>query len=420
MSGPPPPSFTEAIEEGLTVPPDQHSVVSSSGSRSARRWDDPPEDEPGAGVPGENITTMVFVKGISIRNYVESEITHLTFTPTGTHFAALAPKVSNARSCHRDGPSTLTAWSAANGARLPMPHVSSHGVRVTRGCAFRPGGADMVVACPFLRAGAGGGGGGGGGSGDSSLDGMFGPEPRLEVYDLGRRTRLLKADVPVTAPLAWSPDGTALAAVSARDPSRVMLVATTGRPAVPGRSAAAPAGRVTAVLMGHMDAVTQLAFLPPSSSVAGAAGGAALVSAGRDGYVRVTSVASGRTLHKIEIGARAPASILRVSPDGNLVATVWGRDVVLWHLDSGRVHNYNLNAVRLAEGWPLCVSPDCRYLACRTEDGFDVSDLATGKFRGEFARVGPPITAAAFDRDARRLVVGDYAGGLQLFEVVTA
>ncbi|KXX77396.1 Guanine nucleotide-binding protein subunit beta-like protein [Madurella mycetomatis] len=405
MSGSPPPSFIQAIEEGLTVPPDQRSVASSSGNRSARRWDDPPEEEPGAGGPEENVTTMVFVKRLSFRNHFESEITQLTFTPTETHVVALAPKVANARSSHPWGPSNLTMWSAANGARLPMPTASSYGVRVTRGFAFKPGGAELVVACPFLRDG-----GGGGSGGDwSSLDAALGPVPRLEIYDLRRRTRLLKADPPVTAPVAWSPDGSTLAGVSARDPSRVMLVSVAPGPG---------AGRIGTVLMGHMDAVTQLAFLPPVAWSAWA--GAALVTAGRDGYVRVTSVDSGRTLHKIEIGARAPANILRVSPDGRLVVTVWGRDVVLWHLDTGRVHNYNLNAVRQTEGWPLCVSPDCRYLACRTEDGFDVSDVLTGKFRGEFARVGAPITAAAFDRDGSRLVVGDYTGELQVFEVVTA
>jgi WD40 repeat protein len=153
---------------------------------------------------------------------------------------------------------------------------------------------------------------------------------------------------------------------------------------------------------------------------AGEEGGRALVSAGKDGFVRLTNVESGRTLKKIEIGARGAASILRVSPDGKLVVTVWGRDVVLWWLDSGRVHNYNLDSVRQSEGWPLCVSPDCRYLACRNEEGFDICDVATGKFRGEFAWTGNPITAAAFNSDGTRLAVGDYCGGLHMFEIVTA
>jgi WD40 repeat protein len=167
--------------------------------------------------------------------------------------------------------------------------------------------------------------------------------------------------------------------------------------------------------MGHLGEVTQLAFLPLWES-----GGRALVSAGTDGYVRVTCVNTGRTLKRMEVGARAPASMLQVSKDGKLVVTVWGRDVVLWYLETGRMHSYNLDRVRQSEGWPLCVSPDCRYLACRNEEGFDVSDVETGKFRGEFVWTGQPITAAAFDSDGVKLAIGDYGGGVQVFDIITS
>jgi WD40 repeat protein len=143
--------------------------------------------------------------------------------------------------------------------------------------------------------------------------------------------------------------------------------------------------------------------------------GRRLVSAGKDGYVRVTNIASGKTLKKIEIGARSPPSILKVSLGGKLVVTVWGRKVVLWCLNSGRVQNYNLNVVRQSEGWPLCVSPDCRFLACRTGEGFDVSDVATGKFRGKYAWTCNSITSAA-----TRLAVGDYCGEVHMFDIVIA
>jgi hypothetical protein len=65
------------------------------------------------------------------------------------------------------------------------------------------------------------------------------------------------------------------------------------------------------------------------------------------------------------------------------------------------------------------VSPDCRYLVCRTEDGIDVSDVWTGKFKGEFAWRGPPITAAAVNEEGTLLAVGDYRGGIQMFEIIT-
>ncbi|KAK4113211.1 WD40 repeat-like protein [Canariomyces notabilis] len=172
---------------------------------------------------------------------------------------------------------------------------------------------------------------------------------------------------------------------------------------------------VERLLMGHTEEVTQLAFLPHWEG-----DGKALVSAGKDGYVRVTNIASGKTLKKIEIEARSPPSILKVSLDGKLVVTVWGRKVVLWCLNSGRVQNYNLNVVRQSEGWPLCVSPDCRFLACRTEEGFDVSDVATGKFRGKYAWTGNSITSAAFNNNATRLAVGDYCGEVHMFDIVIA
>jgi WD40 repeat protein len=395
-----PPRFTTDLEDSLNlrVPTDTMNDQHSTSSHSTRRrWDDPPEEEPTS--PPENTTTMVFVKKGSMRPtyYIEAEIMHLTFTPSDAHIAAAIPKASNMRSFHPDGPFTMVVWSAKTGQRLnpPGPGSSGYGVRLgSGGFAIKPGVADIIVACPFVHPVA------------VTAETYGGMMPRLEVYDWGRRERLVKQDVAIRAPVAWSPDGEVLAGVSPREPSRIVVLQLAAKKVV--------GVRIGNVLMRHVDEVTQLAFLPAREE-----GGRALVSAGKDGYVRVTSVESGRTLKKIEIGTRAPASILRVSPDGKLVVTVWGRDVVLWYLDSGRVHNYNLDAVRQSEGWPLCVSPDCRYLACRTEEGFDVCDVATGKFRGEFAWMGNPITAAAFNSDGTMLAIGDYCGGLQMFEIVT-
>ena len=219
----------------------------------------------------------------------------------------------------------------------------------------------------------------------------------------------MKQDVAMRAPLAWSADGRSLVGVSTRDGSRVVACSVVERAKDWGL-------KTERVIMGHTGEVTAVGFLPLWEE-----GGQAMVSAGMDGYVRVTSIASGRTLKKIAFAARAaPASILRVSPDGKLVVTVWGSDVVLWYLETGRVCTYNLEAVRRqGEGWPLDVSPSCKYLACRTEDGFDVSDVVTGKFRGEFSLKRPPITAVAFNSDGNRIAVGDYAGEIRFFEILS-
>lgn len=393
-----PPRYTADLEDtlaaGLAVPPTPTTDQQSVSSRSTRRWDDPPEEDPDH--PPENMTTMVFIKTFTVlvRPYLDSEILSLTFTPNETHIAGMTAKFTNTRAAISANERTLVVWSATNGQRVPMSAISNnrYGLRVEHGCAFKPGTADMTVACPFSTH-----------VNETSNDVVH----RLEVYSLLRRERTVKVDLPVRAPIAWSPDGSFLVGVSSRDPSRIVTVAV-------GKATA----RLEAVIPRHMDEVTQLAFLPPGSA-AGAGHGPAVVSAGKDGYVRVTALESRRTLMKIEIGARAPASMMQVSADGKLVVTVWGRDVVLWYLDSGRVHNYNLNAVRQTEGWPMCVSPDCRYLACRTEDGFDVSDVLTGKFRGEFPWSGSFLSSAVFTSNGSRLVLGDYSGGMHMFEVVT-
>jgi hypothetical protein len=401
-----PPRFTTDLEASLDVPPSHassslapSSVDQQSTSSRSRRWDDPPEEEPLG--PPDNLTTMVFVKSVAVRAHVEAEIMQLTFTPSDSHLAALGPKTINSRCVTPEGPFGLSAWHAGTGQRLVTSStmLSSHGLRAHGGFALKPGVADFIVACPSLIPTA---------SSSYSETSSYGPlMPRLEVYDLGRKERLLKQDLAVRAPVAWSPDGEVLAGASSRDPSRIVVF----------KIPKAKEGyiRTTATLMCHSDEVTKLAFLPMWES-----GGRALVSAGKDGFLRVTSVESRRTLQKVEIGARAPASIMQVSKDGKLVVTVWGRDVVLWFLETGRVHNYNLNAVRVNEGWPLAVSPDCRYLACRNEEGFDVMDAQTGKFRGEFAWTGDTITAAAFNSDGTRLAIGDHSGVLQLFEIITS
>ncbi|KAK4125167.1 YVTN repeat-like/Quino protein amine dehydrogenase [Parathielavia appendiculata] len=389
-----PARFTTDLEDSLniSISAADNMVDQPSTYNNNRRWDDPPEEEPTV-APDTN-TTLILVNTFAMRSpYYASEIMHLSFTPSGAHLVAAVPKGENKYSLNPEGPFALAVWSAETGAAL-----SWNKAQVGRGFAVMPvTGPGVMVACPSLTIYT------------QHVD--FNMWAKLEVWDCrdaGKNQRLLKQDhVPIRAPVAWSPDGTVLVGVSIREPSRMLVVRMQGR----YKGMEATVGRV---LMGHGEEVTQLAFLPPWEG-----DGRALVSAGTDGYVRVTSVESGRTLKKIEIGMRARASILRVSPDGKLVVTVWGREVVLWYLDSGRVHHYNMNALRQSEGWPLCVSPDCRYLACRTEEGFDVSDVATGKFRGEYAWTGNPITSAAFNGEGTRLAVGDYRGVVQMFDIVT-
>ncbi|KAK4462245.1 guanine nucleotide-binding protein subunit beta-like protein [Cladorrhinum samala] len=394
-------------DSSLSVPDssDRRSIVSSSSS--ARRWDDPPEEPPPPNHPTTvpapqaggsevgNLTTMVFVKSVTARRSYVAEVAALQFTPNDTHLAAMFPRTVNVRTFFPDEPATLVLVNVRDGSRLPTSLVSSHDVKVSGGFAFRPRGADLVVACPYFVPGE-------SLSSSSSASSGFGRVPRIEVYDCGRSVRWSKQEVPMRAPVAFSPDGMTLAGVSTRDPSRIVLARFSKEMVA-----------VRTMVIKHTDEVTRLAYLPD---------GTKLVSAGRDGYLRLTCLESGRTLKRIEVMGRAHASILEVARDGTRVVSVWGRDVVVWDLGSGGVHTYNLDVIRgdgMSEGWPLAVSPDCRYLACRTEDGFDVSDVDTGKFRGDFATRGSVITSAAFTKNGSKIAVGNYDGLIEIYDVIT-
>ena len=98
----------------------------------------------------------------------------------------------------------------------------------------------------------------------------------------------------------------------------------------------------------------------------------------------------------------------------------------MWRLEGssrgpGIVETYDLDSLRLTEGWPLAMSLDCQYLVCFTVTVFDVSDLLTGNMLGRHMWDGlfrNPITSAALNSDGTRLAVGDYVGSLVIFKLV--
>ncbi|KAL6866988.1 YVTN repeat-like/Quino protein amine dehydrogenase [Trichoderma novae-zelandiae] len=198
----------------------------------------------------------------------------------------------------------------------------------------------------------------------------------------------------VSAPIAWSPDGRTIAAAEPRQHRIGTWDVRTGT----------RTGRVP----GHIDAVTHAAFAPDAT----------LVTLSRDGTARVTDPGTGRTLYKLEVdhAPRIPRA-LGVSPDGATVVSVWGTSVHVWMPRHGRLTSYGLSSTRPCEGWPLCVSPDCRYIASWTEEGFDVMDAASGSV--VCARSGGPlVTSADFSVDGRVLVVGRINGDVEVWDVV--
>ncbi|EGX91111.1 Quinoprotein amine dehydrogenase [Cordyceps militaris CM01] len=102
----------------------------------------------------------------------------------------------------------------------------------------------------------------------------------------------------------------------------------------------------------------------------------------------------------------APPALLGVTPDGNVVVSVWGDVVYRWHHATGAVDSFSLGARRVREGWPVALSPDCRFLLCRNDEGVDVSDAHAGRllFTVNFSRGF--LTAAAFSADAKFLALG--------------
>ncbi|KAL7935004.1 WD40-repeat-containing domain protein [Trichoderma chlorosporum] len=196
----------------------------------------------------------------------------------------------------------------------------------------------------------------------------------------------------VSAPIAWSPDGRAIAAAEPRHRIGLWDARTGTR-----------IGRVP----GHIDAVTHVAFAPDS----------ALVSLSRDGTIRVTDPRTSKTLYKLEMEASRNPRALAVSPDGTTIVSIWGSVVHIWMPQHGQLSSYSLASTRPCEGWPLSISPDCRYIASWTEEGFDIMDVASGVVVCT-QDGGPLVTSADFSADGSVLVIGRISGDVEVWDLV--
>ena len=356
-----------------------NSDASGSPSRSGehgRRWDDAPADE--AAIPSDNSVAAVLRLVKRVRDPSQySEVFEVRFSASDDFLAA-----SVNTSAYTERSRVLTLWRADNDfyrgiytyGTIALNRLGT--LRTTGGFEFSAGPPTLLAVPDAPQA--------------SDVT-------ALAVYNLDTmRHRKSFTKACARPPLAWSPDGARLAGAARLDPSRIVIFdAQTGRPEL--------------VVPHHAAALTHLAFT---------ADGSALVSAGLDGFVRLTSTVTGRTLGKLEVESRSPPSLLQASPSGELVASVWGREVMLWSPRTGAVDGYRLPVVRATEGWPLCISPDCRFLVCRTETGFDVSDLATGRPLAEaISDTGSSsfVTAASFTSDGCWLAVGKHSGSVYLY-----
>ncbi|KAF4950134.1 hypothetical protein FGADI_8403 [Fusarium gaditjirri] len=192
-------------------------------------------------------------------------------------------------------------------------------------------------------------------------------------------------------PIAWSRDGRLIAVGEARNRIGVWDVKNGVR-----------IGKV----LSHIDAVTHASFLPDQS----------LVTISRDGTLRITNTKTCKTIRRLEIDSSNNPRALAVSPDGRRIVSVWGTNVHIWIPSANDLTSYNLNAVRSSEGWPISISPDCRYMLCRTEDGFDIMDVATGTIVYDEA-TEEMIMSGAFDENAKVLVLGRMDGVVEVRDV---
>ncbi|HMQ33673.1 MAG TPA: hypothetical protein PKD53_23275, partial [Chloroflexaceae bacterium] len=200
------------------------------------------------------------------------------------------------------------------------------------------------------------------------------------------------------------------------DPERSLLLASsavdaTAPPlpvAVDALWQAISASRLARTLAGHGAGLTALAFAPDGSSLA---------TASNDGSARLWPAAGGEPL-VIEVG---PDLLdLAWSPGGWLATADLDGQVIAWGPDGAELWAAALDSAPNA----LSFSPDGMSLAVAL-DGGEVALLSSAD-GAELARLArppaddgdpPPIGDVTFSADGARLLAGDAAGGVTLWEV---
>ncbi|KAK7454936.1 hypothetical protein CaCOL14_005996 [Colletotrichum acutatum] len=180
---------------------------------------------------------------------------------------------------------------------------------------------------------------------------------------------------------AFSPDGQLLAIKGVRN--RVEIVT-------------AAKGQGYSVVRSHTDEVTHAEWTADCTR---------LVTASKDGTLRITNVETGRNIAKIEMEDWRNPLRLAVSPAG-VIASIWGRTVTIWDPESGAMNSYNLETAKGSEGVPLAISPDLRWVVYRSDDGADATDLATGKVVYSARLESGFAVSAAFSGNGQFMVVG--------------
>ena len=338
--------------------------------------DMPKEDPPGY-YDGDAKTKMRIVKRQQYLAQSSSEVTSLVLSPGDAYLAvSLAPRLGKGTF------GETKAWHVATAKELTMKGFATPSMWSNRGMVFAPPPDDGALLCAY------------------SWTDMESTEcqSRLDIFDLTTRRRRSTFNKPtMSGVMAYSPNGAMVAGRKDGDPTKVVMMG-------------AAAWSIKGVIPSHMAQVTHVAFTSDSDGI---------VTMAKDGWLRLSSAATGKTAGKVRINTRYDPSLLTVAADATSVSTVWGRDVRIWSLETGEVHGYDLDDVRESEGWPICISPDGRLLVCRTESGFDISDISTGGFLAEVRGESSFYTCGSFTSDGCGLFLGKWSGAVDLFNVIT-
>lgn len=211
-----------------------------------------------------------------------------------------------------------------------------------------------------------------------------GKEKALYLIDHPTGTKLHRYRWPEARPLAFSRDGRKTALAGANN--RIGIFQTSSH----------LVQRQPLMIHSHMDTVSHALFTPDSH---------ALVTMCVDGTLRLTDPLNLETLAKLDTGATKKPLHLGVCPDSNLVVAIYGDTVYRWDHPTGAFESYTLSARRGREGVPIALSPDCRFLACRVEDGMDITDVHKGTVLFTIRFQTGFLTGAAFSDDSKYLAV---------------
>jgi WD40 repeat protein len=208
--------------------------------------------------------------------------------------------------------------------------------------------------------------------------------------------------------LAYSPDGTRLAAGGGDQTVRVWDVVT---------------GRLLHTLEGHRSFVRGVAFSPDGKRLYSVSSHKfAMAGVGEPpkedpsyGLVKVWDAVTGRELHSWRT---TPVEHVAVHPDGRRLAVASAGRLSLLDADSGQP----LSGPPAYVGGPLAISPDGMLLAATATTGrLILRDLARGGETTVGEEDGDAVASVAFSPDGRRLVAGggalDRPGVVRLWDV---